>query len=172
MVYCMPMSESPCPLGHEGCASTHKRGRPRKVQEEALAPAPPAPEPNPTLGRLTRFVRDDGRSFEPDLWEPILEGYFTNRGNLTKVAKELEIPLGVLRRWKRENKDFSDALDTVRDIINDQIVAQLTDRALDPTERNPAWKIFFMKKNIAQYADRPKENQKIELTISDSTFKK
>lgn len=147
-----------------------KRGRPRKV--DPLEPAPPAPEPTPEVGILTRFTGDDGRSLNPDQWELILRTFLDAKANLTRTARELGIPLGVLRRWKRENKDFSEALETIREIINDQIIAQLTDRALDPTERNPAWKIFFMKKNIPQYADRPKENQKVELVISDTTFKR
>ena len=179
-----------CYEGH-GCAPDNppapakKRGRPPKTkpdsstaeqgtlnpQVEGSNPSPAAKEPKPP-GAITRFVADDGKTLDLDGWEEILAAFLKHRCSLPRTAKELKIPLGTLRRWAKDDA-FKEALDGVRQIVADEVLSQYVEKALDPLERNPAWKIFFLKKNVAAYADKVgKVEPKIEIVIQDKTFDK
>jgi hypothetical protein len=121
--------------------------------------------------KLTAFVLDDGVELTEDELESILQTYASNLCSLPRTAKSLGIPLGRLRRWAKDGR-LSEALASLKELQNEEILYAYTQKALDPYERNPAYKIFYLKKNVSEYADKPKPAAKVEIVLTDGAFTK
>lgn len=115
---------------------------------------------------------DDGKTLDPDTFPDILETYHRVRCSLVKTAKELVIPLGTLRRWRKQNKEFGEALTALDEMLVDEVRQVYIEKALDPTTKNPAYAIFFLKANDPKYANAglKKTPDPIKIVIEDKTF--
>jgi hypothetical protein len=171
-----------CLRGHENCTLTHQKGRPRKGTAGVgtrgklvgVMPAPTTPvAPDPIRVGLAAFVVDDGEVLDPDDLPDLLACYQTNRCSMVKTARALGLSLGTLRRWRKNDKALAEALATLDEMLVDEVRDLYVAKALDPATRNPAYAIFFLKKNDPRYADaKDKRDGRVEIVIKDKTFER
>ena len=115
----------------------------------------------PLLGDIMPPTRED---------EDLVESYYRQRGSLVLVARELGRPVQPLFQRRETDTALAAVLDLVDEIIRDEVHAQFMQKVLDPAERMPAWKIFYLKNRDRRYAERPKPSRAVRLTIGDRRF--
>ncbi|MDR7528649.1 MAG: hypothetical protein QN130_12310 [Armatimonadota bacterium] len=120
---------------------------------------------------LAKFLQDDGRPWDPELLDSILGHFFAARTSLPRTARMLDIPLGTLRRWIDEEPELARGLQAVVELVHDRAHQLYLDRVFDATQKNPAWAIFWLKKNIPTYFDsRERDRPTIQIVVRDATF--
>lgn len=121
------------------------------------------------------FVQPDSHELTPPLQDIILEEVYRCNGSLVKACQTLNIPYGTVKKWKRSIPEFKEALDLIQEVIMDEVHDQYMGHVLDSDERNPAWKIFYLKAHDLRYkfADKPSSQKAptINIVFTDSTFK-
>lgn len=120
-------------------------------------------------GKLAKIVLDDGRPL-PLKWDGFLLSYLRNYCSLTQTAVQMNIPLGSVRRWIRDEPDFAEALKTIRQIMLDQIDQICARRALNPKEATTSWAQFYLRQHSE---DRPTKRTKSKpVVFGDGTFER
>lgn len=121
---------------------------------------------------LAAFVRDDGASWAPERLDEVLGYYFASRGSLPRTARRLGVPYGTLHRWIAEHEEVREALRRVDEILQDRAHQLYLDRVYDPEQKNPAWAIFWLKKNIPRYfeAGERKLVHRLEVVVRDGAL--
>jgi hypothetical protein len=103
----------------------------------------------------------------------ILESYYRNRGSLAGAARALGVSYYQLRKCVRRDAALKEALEAVWEFLKDEAHAQFMGKVLDPTEKNPTWKIFFLKNHDPRYEERKDgKGAKVTINIGDSNFEK
>ena len=124
---------------------------------------------------LTRFIEQGTLAISEPAREALLEAYYRNRGSLQRACRETGFLFGTVKGWRKADKKFREALQTIDELIDDEIEQLFLDRVFDGTERNPAWSIFRLKSTHEKYIPpdkSQKSGQTIQIFISDDTFKR
>ena len=119
------------------------------------------------------LVRPSDLPDVPGFQDRLVEAYYGERGSLPKVCKTLGLSYLSLKKLIKDNPPLKEAIRGVDEILADEVHQLFLERVLDPTDRHPAWKIFYLKKNVPLYADRPPSEKAIQinLTFQDNTLK-
>lgn len=123
---------------------------------------------------LIKLIRRGDEVAEKSLFDRILVKYYEHKGSMVPVCKELGVSYGSIKAWRAEFPEFGMAMQTVEQIIADEVHEQFMERVMTLDERNPAWKIFFLKSHDPRYADarKPQNPVQININIGDDTFRK
>mgnify|MGYP001595889319 CR=1 FL=1 len=107
------------------------------------------------------------------LRDKLAETYYTCRGSLPKTCLALGLSYQAVLKLRKDNEDFKELFTTLDELLVDEVRHQFMGNVLDPNERNPAWKIFYLKKNDPRYADRPPPQAGVNITLNfkDPTIK-
>lgn len=132
------------------------RGRPRIVQASILG----------LLG-MGAPVPDDESS------RTLLDSYYKNNGSMMKVATENGIPFTDLHHRRLQDHAFGKCLDLIDEMHKDEVHAQFMDKVKDGKERNPTWKIFYLKNHDPRYAEKAAKEARapsVVINIRDARF--
>jgi hypothetical protein len=121
--------------------------------------------------KFLELLKPDDHAFNEEILEKVLETYYSNRGSLMRTARELNISYHTLKTWKDKYDDFREKLMMVDDLIRDTVHDLFMGKVLDPDERNPAWRIFYLKKHDPRYSDKSQPLH-VGLELTDSSVKK
>lgn len=122
-------------------------------------------------GGITALVRREDIPWDGSLEDRVAEEYYRARGSLSSVARIMRLPYRALKAIRQNDRELQTKLACVDEILSDEVHQQYMDHSLNPDERNPAWKIFFLKAHDPRYAEKVKQ-VKVDVQISDSTFKR
>lgn len=106
--------------------------------------------------------------FEDRLFDEVVACY----GILHRACLRLGLNYNTVRDHIQDRPHLKEKYQFAKHIFTKEVEYQYLDRVIDPNERNPAWKIYWMKNQHPEYLDKKGVAPSIVVNISDDSTKK
>lgn len=122
---------------------------------------------------ILKLVKPDLDNDIGYLTDRIVESYYGERGSLPRTCRTLGLSYRAVAKLRKDHEGLREALKAVDEILADEVHQQFLDHVYDRDDKNPAWKIFYLKKNDPKYADRPPGDKPIQINLqfNDTTLR-
>jgi hypothetical protein len=121
---------------------------------------------------LMRRARKGEIDWSEDTKDRLIEEIYACHGVLGVACGRLGLSWDAVQKKIERDPELRRSVAWVRAFVNQEIEYQYMQRVLDPSERNPAWKIFYMKHKLEDFYEGKAAPNPINILISDSATRR